>query len=101
MVNPWAVPLQKPYPRVWIPGVISKETIIWAAQQRYPYIALNTSIEQTKKIWELYAGTEAQSVTVIKGDEWLEHPGSVGRPIVGEMRMNCKKLINRYLLLLK
>ena len=54
MVNPWAVPLQKPYPRVWIPGVISKETIVWAAQQRYPYIALNTSIEQTKKIWELY-----------------------------------------------
>src|ERR1700740_701567 len=54
VVNPWALPLQKPYPRVWIPGVISKETIVWAAQQRYPYIALNTSIEQTKKIWELY-----------------------------------------------
>jgi alkanesulfonate monooxygenase SsuD/methylene tetrahydromethanopterin reductase-like flavin-dependent oxidoreductase (luciferase family) len=54
VVNPWAVPLQKPYPRVWIPGVISRETIVWAAQQRYPYIALNTSIEQTKKIWEVY-----------------------------------------------
>jgi alkanesulfonate monooxygenase SsuD/methylene tetrahydromethanopterin reductase-like flavin-dependent oxidoreductase (luciferase family) len=61
VVNPWAVPLQKPYPRVWIPGVISKETIIWAAQQRYPYIALNTSIEQTKKIWELYDQVAAQS----------------------------------------
>ncbi len=59
VVNPWAVPLQKPYPRVWIPGVISKETIIWSAQQRYPYIALNTSIEQTKKIWELYDATAA------------------------------------------
>jgi len=34
--------------------VISKETIIWAAQQRYPYIALNTSIADTKKIWALY-----------------------------------------------
>src|SRR5215813_9840661 len=54
VVNPWALPLQKPHPRVWIPGVLSKETIVWAAQQRYPYIALNTSIEQTKKIWELY-----------------------------------------------
>src|SRR6202011_5464926 len=53
-VNPWALPLQKPYPRVWIPGVISKETIIWAARQRYPYIALNTSIAETKRIWELY-----------------------------------------------
>jgi len=54
VVNPWAVPLQKPYPRVWIPGVVSRETIIWAAKQRYPYIALNTSIEATKKIWETY-----------------------------------------------
>src|SRR6267143_1013738 len=61
VVNPWAVPLQKPYPRVWIPGVISKETIIWAAQQRYPYIALNTSIEQTKKIWEIYDNVALQS----------------------------------------
>ena len=24
VVNPWAVPLQKPYPRVWIPGVLSR-----------------------------------------------------------------------------
>ena len=24
VVNPWAVPLQKPYPRVWIPGVLSQ-----------------------------------------------------------------------------
>ncbi len=54
VVNPWAVPLQKPHPRVWIPGVLSKETIIWAAQKRYPYIALSTAIEATKKIWELY-----------------------------------------------
>ncbi len=40
-----------------------------------------------EKIWELYAGTEAQAVTLITGDEWLAHPGSVGRPIVGEMRI--------------
>jgi len=59
VVNPWALPLQKPYPRVWIPGVISKETIIWAAKQRYPYIALNTSIPQTKQIWQLYEDTAA------------------------------------------
>src|SRR5919112_6154869 len=54
VVNPWAVPLQKPYPRVWIPGVISKETIVWAAQQRYPYIALNTPLDRTKQIWQIY-----------------------------------------------
>jgi len=60
VVNPWAVPLQKPYPRVWVPGVISKETIVWAAKQRYPYIALNTSIEQTKGIWKLYDQVAAE-----------------------------------------
>jgi len=54
VVNPWALPLQKPHPRVWIPGVLSKETIIWAAQKGYPYIALSTEIEATKKIWETY-----------------------------------------------
>src|SRR3989442_3405196 len=57
--NPWAGPLQKPYPRVWIPGVLSQETIIRAAKQRYPYIALNTSIAQTKSIWKLYDDTAA------------------------------------------
>jgi bile acid-coenzyme A ligase len=40
-----------------------------------------------ERIWELYAGTEAQGVTVIRGDEWLDHPGSVGRPEDGTMRI--------------
>ena len=36
-------------------------------------------------ILELYAGTEAQSVTIITGTEWLEHRGSVGKVTMGEM----------------
>lgn len=32
------------------------------------------------RVLEVYAGTESQGVTVISGSEWLEHPGSVGRP---------------------
>ncbi len=32
-----------------------------------------------ERIYELYAGTEAQAVTIITGVEWLEHRGSVGR----------------------
>ena len=60
VVNPWALPLQKPYPRVWIPGVVSKETVIWAARHGYPYIALNTPVAQTKRIWELYDKTAAE-----------------------------------------
>jgi alkanesulfonate monooxygenase SsuD/methylene tetrahydromethanopterin reductase-like flavin-dependent oxidoreductase (luciferase family) len=61
VVNPWALPLQKPHPRVWIPGVLSKETIIWAAKKRYPYIALSTAIDATKKIWELYDKVAAET----------------------------------------
>jgi alkanesulfonate monooxygenase SsuD/methylene tetrahydromethanopterin reductase-like flavin-dependent oxidoreductase (luciferase family) len=61
VVNPWAVPLQKPHPRVWIPGVISPETIVWAARHGYPYIALNTPIDRTKRIWEIYDNVAAEA----------------------------------------
>jgi bile acid-coenzyme A ligase len=40
-----------------------------------------------EKIYELYAGTEAQAVTIVRGDEWLAHRGTVGRPVIGEMRI--------------
>jgi bile acid-coenzyme A ligase len=40
-----------------------------------------------EKIWELYAGTEIQAISVIRGDEWLAHPGSVGRVVTGEMKI--------------
>jgi bile acid-coenzyme A ligase len=39
------------------------------------------------RIYELYAGTEAQAVTVITGTEWLEHRGSVGRVTTGEIKI--------------
>jgi bile acid-coenzyme A ligase len=39
------------------------------------------------RILELYGGTEAQSFTVISGEEWVTHRGSVGRPVLGEMRV--------------
>jgi bile acid-coenzyme A ligase len=37
-------------------------------------------------VMELYGGTEGQSATIISGTEWLAHRGSVGRPVMGEMR---------------
>ena len=40
-----------------------------------------------ERVLELYGGTEAQSFTVITGTEWLAHRGSVGRPVLGEMRV--------------
>ena len=40
-----------------------------------------------EKLIELYGGTELQAITVINGTEWLRHPGSVGRVVVGEMQI--------------
>jgi len=36
-----------------------------------------------EKIWEMYGGTETVAVTAISGSEWLQHRGSVGKPIGG------------------
>ena len=36
-------------------------------------------------IYELYGPTEGQAATAITGTEWLDHPGSVGRAVVGEV----------------
>ncbi|NGY03332.1 AMP-binding protein [Solimonas terrae] len=36
-----------------------------------------------EKVWEMYGGTETISVTAINGSEWLDHRGSVGKPIAG------------------
>jgi len=38
-----------------------------------------------EKIFEAYGGTERIAGTVISGAEWLEHPGSVGKPLPGRM----------------
>jgi bile acid-coenzyme A ligase len=39
------------------------------------------------KVWELYAGTEAQGVTIISGTDWITHRGTIGRPADGTMRV--------------
>ncbi len=36
-----------------------------------------------ERVVEVYAGTESQGLAMITGDEWLEHPGSVGRGVSG------------------
>ena len=38
-----------------------------------------------EKVLELYGGTELQALTIITGSEWLEHRGSVGKPVLGEI----------------
>ena len=57
IINPWVLPLQKPHPRIYVPGVSSNETIEWAARHRYPYIGLATDVKQQKRIKSIYEET--------------------------------------------
>jgi alkanesulfonate monooxygenase SsuD/methylene tetrahydromethanopterin reductase-like flavin-dependent oxidoreductase (luciferase family) len=59
-VNPWVLPVQKPIPQIWIPGLISPETVVWSAKHRYPYVALATQLEPTIEMVNLYADVAAQ-----------------------------------------
>jgi alkanesulfonate monooxygenase SsuD/methylene tetrahydromethanopterin reductase-like flavin-dependent oxidoreductase (luciferase family) len=56
-VNPFSKPYQKPHPPIWIPGVVSRDTVIWAAQHRYPYVMLATQLEPTRQAFEVYSET--------------------------------------------
>lgn len=60
VVNPWVRVLQQPHPRVWIPGSFSVETIQFAAAHRYPYLALNPSMDDANRIWNIYDQTAAK-----------------------------------------
>lgn len=59
-VNPWALPLQKPHPPIWVPGLVSPETVTWCAERNYPYVALSTYLEPTIDLWDLYCETAAR-----------------------------------------
>jgi alkanesulfonate monooxygenase SsuD/methylene tetrahydromethanopterin reductase-like flavin-dependent oxidoreductase (luciferase family) len=39
---------------VWIPGVVSRDTVAWAARRRYPYVMLATRLEPTKQSFDYY-----------------------------------------------
>lgn len=53
-VNPWAKPYQSPHPLIMIPGAVSRRTVAWAAERRYPYIMLATRMEPTKQSFDYY-----------------------------------------------
>jgi acyl-CoA synthetase (AMP-forming)/AMP-acid ligase II len=42
-------------------------------------------------LYEYYSGTEGNGQTAISSAEWLEHKGSVGRPILGEVRITDER----------
>lgn len=38
-----------------------------------------------ERVYEVYGSAEGIGATMIRGDEWLEHPGSVGRPVTCDL----------------
>jgi bile acid-coenzyme A ligase len=66
---------------------LSSLRIVWHLAEPCPPWLKDAWIEWLgpERIMELYAGTEAQTATVITGADWLEHRGSVGRPLAGSV----------------
>ena len=53
-VNPWSRPYQEPHPQIWVPGVMSRNTVAWAAKRRYPYLMLATELGPTRESFAYY-----------------------------------------------
>jgi len=68
IVNPWMQPLQEPHPPIWIPGVVSPESVRWAAEHRYPYVALAPPLDAT------FTGSWRDDGTFSGG--WRPNPGA-------------------------
>ena len=59
-VNPWVKPYQTPHPPIWLPGVVSRDSLMWAAEKRIPYIMLATEMDPTKQAFQLYHDSAAE-----------------------------------------
>lgn len=66
---------------------LSSLRVVWHLAEPCPPWLKHAWIEWLgpERILELYGGTEAQLSCIISGVEWLQHEGSVGRPIGGEI----------------
>jgi alkanesulfonate monooxygenase SsuD/methylene tetrahydromethanopterin reductase-like flavin-dependent oxidoreductase (luciferase family) len=53
-VNPFVRPYSQPHPQIWIPGILSKSTVTWAAERRYPYVMLDSKLEMTAQAFDFY-----------------------------------------------
>ena len=80
-VDPWPLPMQKPHPPMWIPGLLSPETAIAGApQKRYPvYRVWPPLLEPTLELWNIYRDKAAQARLPGRPGELRLHAESVRR----------------------
>ncbi len=71
VVNPWQLPLQKPHPPIWAGGILSPETIQWAARERITYLVLGSALDATASCREIYH-------EVARQDGWTPGPEKLG-----------------------
>ncbi|MFN0145793.1 MAG: LLM class flavin-dependent oxidoreductase [Dehalococcoidia bacterium] len=93
-VNPWSRPYQEPHPPIWIPGVMSKNTVDWAAKNRYPYVMLATELEPTKQSYEYYA---SQAKNEYGYESGTEHKGYLFKVHVDETEELAEAAARKYI----
>lgn len=71
----------------WDTADLSSVRVIWHLAAPCPAWAKQGFIDRFggKVVLELWAATEATGLTVLDGDEWMAHPGSVGKPFGTEI----------------
>ena len=92
-VNPWALPYQKPHPPVWIPGLLSPESVLWAAEHRYPYFGFGGGLDKTAELQEMYADKAAE----LGYQAGPENFGYLQNVLVAETDAQAQELGRQYL----
>ena len=65
----------------------SLDRIVHAAAPCPPHVKRAVIARFGPIVDEYYSGTEGSGITYLTTPEWLEHPGSVGRPILGDLHI--------------
>ena len=67
---------RRPHPPIWIPGVVSPESVRWAAEHRYPYVALAPPLARHRRdLRPLRRGRGEDGVHADARASRLRHPG--------------------------
>ena len=80
------MPLQKPHPPVWIPGVVSPESVTFAARHGYPYVALAPPLDLISDIYDLYEKVaKEEGYTPTPENRGLRCTGGMWRTAMSEL----------------
>jgi alkanesulfonate monooxygenase SsuD/methylene tetrahydromethanopterin reductase-like flavin-dependent oxidoreductase (luciferase family) len=92
-VNPFWRTFQQPHPPIWIPGLVSRSTVEWAAAHRYPYIVFSSRTDLVNQVFELYR-EEGSKHGYQAGSE---HVGCVARVVVAETEAKSHELGHKFI----